>query len=124
MSKNPTEKEIHNALEKSKIIPKTESSIIGNIDHLNNAIKTTALDSIDKLREKTKDPEIDSIYDFIDKDALTEFILQLLIKRLQTAMSLCNLPHLRKGCSENMHQIYKKTSITNCGFNKGAKQLH
>ena len=31
---------------------------------------------------------------------------------------------LRKRCSENMQQIYKKTLMPNCDFNKLAKQLY
>ena len=61
------------------------------------------LDSIYKLREKKKRPDIDSIFDFlsktvatnIDEDTLTNSISQLITqkvlvtKRLQTVMTLC-----------------------------------
>ena len=61
------------------------------------------LDSIDKLRGKKKRQDIDSIFDFlsktvatnIDKDTLADSISQLItlkvlvIKRLQTVMTLC-----------------------------------
>ena len=31
---------------------------------------------------------------------------------------------LKKRCSENMEQIYRRTSMPNCDFNKVAKQLY
>ena len=31
---------------------------------------------------------------------------------------------LRKRCSENMQQIYKRTPMPKCDFNKDAKQLY
>ena len=31
---------------------------------------------------------------------------------------------LRKRCSENMHEIYRRTPMPSCNFNKGPKQLY
>ena len=31
---------------------------------------------------------------------------------------------LRKRCAENMHQIYRRTPMSKCGFNKVEKQLY
>ena len=31
---------------------------------------------------------------------------------------------LRKWCSENLQQIYRRTSMPKCGFNKVTKQLY
>ena len=31
---------------------------------------------------------------------------------------------LRKSCSENMQQIYRRTTLPKCDFNKVAKQLY
>ena len=78
-----SDKEISNAFDKLKR-PETESSIKENNGNLDNGIKTMILDSIDKLREKKKRPDIDSIFDFlfktkvtnIDKDTLTDSISQ------------------------------------------------
>ena len=78
-----SDKEISNAFDELKR-PETESSIKENNGNLDNGIKTMILDSIDKLREKKKRPDIDSIFDFlfktkatnIDKDTLTDSISQ------------------------------------------------
>ena len=31
---------------------------------------------------------------------------------------------LRKKCSENMHQVYRRTTMQKCDFNKVASQLY
>ena len=47
------------------------SSIKGNNNNSDNGIKTMILDSIYKLREKKKRPDIDSIFDFLSKTVAT-----------------------------------------------------
>ena len=57
---------------------------------IDNGIKTMTLDSIGKLQEKKKRPDIDSLFDFlsktvatiIDKDTLTDSISQLITLKL------------------------------------------
>ena len=70
MSQELSDKEISNAFDKLKR-PETERSIKENNGNLDNGIKTMILDSIDKLREKKKRPDIDSIFGFLSKTMVT-----------------------------------------------------
>ena len=51
-------------------------------------------------------------------------VLAALLKTFQQIFFKCNLRSsrvLRKRCSENMQQIYKRTPMPKCGFNKVEK---
>ena len=90
MSQELSDKGIINAFDKLKITPETESSSKENSNNLDNGIKTKILDSIDKLRGKSKRLDINSIFDFlfktvaanIDKDTLTDSISQLITEKV------------------------------------------
>ena len=90
MSQELSDEEISDAFDKLKITLETESSIEENSDDLDNGMKIMTLDSIDKLRERKKRPDIDSIFDFlyktvaanIDKYTLTDSIPQLITQKV------------------------------------------
>ena len=83
-------KEISATFVKLKKTPKLESFITENSNNVENGIKTMILDRIDKLWGKKRDPDIDSIFDFlsntvatnIGKDPLTNSISQLITEKV------------------------------------------
>ena len=90
MSQELSDEEISDAFDKLKITLETENSIEENSDDLDNGMKIMTLDSIDKLRERKKRPDIDSIFDFlyktvaanVDKYTLTDSIPQLITQKV------------------------------------------
>ena len=85
MSQEPTEKEISTALEKLTITNDLEKN--GKTTEISSLFKPKILCAIDRIKEKKKRPDIDSIYDYlsrteasnIDKISI-ELILNELVK--------------------------------------------
>ena len=90
MSQELFDKKNSIAFDKLKITRESESSIKESSNNIDYGIKTMILDRIDKLRGKKERPDIDSIFDFlsktvatnIDKDTLTDSILQLITQKV------------------------------------------
>ena len=65
MSQEPTEKEISTALEKLTITNDLERN--GENTEISTLFKPKSLYAIDRIKEKKKRPDIDSIYDYLSR---------------------------------------------------------
>ena len=85
MAQEPTEKEISSALEKLTITNHLEKN--GENTEISTLFKPKILCAIDRIKEKKKRPDIDTIYDYLSRMEASninkisiEFILNELIK--------------------------------------------
>ena len=75
--------------------------------------------------KKTRSPEDD--VDGIDGgkwDSIFSFIKITIVVKVTNIQKQPSRGVLRKSCSENMQEIYRRTPMPKCDFNKVAKQLY